>query len=216
MATENDKVNTGALATLVVVGTASMIGISLAVNALVRHEVGSVGLAREGQGELAYRDLKTKELQRLSSPAALSDAGTGHVSIPIERAMTLVLTDLKRSPWNATPAPPPDAGTDAAAEAADAGAEAADAGAEAADAGADAAPEASDAGPTPEPPGSTPLTPLVPPGGKPGTVAPSMRPSATPRPPGAPTPTPTPAAPSAAAPPAAPTPPASPAPPATP
>jgi hypothetical protein len=212
MATENDKVNTGALATLVVVGTASMIGISLAVNALVRHEIGNVGAAREGQGELAYQDLRTEQLQRLSSPAALSDAGTNHVSVPIERAMNLVLADLKRSPWNATPAPPPDAGADAAVEAVDAGTEAADA-------GADAAPEASDAGFTPEPPGSTPLTPLVPspPGGaKPGTVAPSMRPSPAPRPPVTPAPTPTPATPTPPTPPAAPTPPASPAPPATP
>jgi hypothetical protein len=210
MATENDKVNTGALATLVVVGTASMVGISLAVNALVRHEVGNVGAAREGQGELAYQDLRTEQLQTLSSPARLSDAGTSHVSIPIERAMNLVLADLKRSPWNATPAPPPDAGSDAAAEVADAGADAADA-------SADASLAASDAGPSPEPPGSTPLTPLVPssPDGKPGTVAPSMRPSPTPRPPVAPTPTPTPAPPTTA-PPVTPTPPASAAPPATP
>jgi hypothetical protein len=211
MATENDKVNTGALATLVVVGTASMIGISLAVNALVRHELGTVGLAREGQGETAYRDLKTEQLERLSAPAALSDAGTGHVSIPIERATSLVLADLKRSPWNATPAPPPDAGADAAAEVADAGADAAP---DASDAG--VARESSDAG-GPEPPGATPLSPSAPSspqGGEPGPMPPGMRPSLSPRPPVAPAPTPTPP-PAPKAPPAAP-PPAPPAPPATP
>src|SRR5262245_39826196 len=100
MATENDKVNTGALATLVAVGTASMIGITLAVNALVRHEVGNVHAVRDDQGGVAYRDLRAEQLGRLSASPALSDAGTGHVTIPIERSMGLVLADLKRSPWN--------------------------------------------------------------------------------------------------------------------
>ena len=165
MATEDDKVNTGALATLVAVGASAMIGISLGVNALVRHEAGTIGAMRDEVGADAYRGLKKAQLEALEAPAARVDGGKGEVSIPIERAMKLVLTDLKRSPWNATPAPPLDAGTDAAAETPDAGA--------------DAAPTAevdaggAGTGAVPEPPAPAPLSPVAP--------KPSARPS-SPRP----------------------------------
>jgi hypothetical protein len=187
MATEEDKIDTGALATVVAVGTAGMIGISLAVNALVRHEVGSVSAGRDEAGENAYRSFKKTELEKLSAPAAWVDQGKGQVSIPIERAMGIVLEDLKRNPWNATPAPPPDAGATPATEAADAGTEAADAGADAA-----AAPEA-DAG-TPEPPASAPLSPsaappasaAAPKGSAPRTLPPPTVPATPPPPASAP------------------------------
>ena len=206
MATENDKVNTGALATLVAVGTAAMIGVCLAVNALVRHEIGSVGALRDEVGGDAYRTLKQAQLDKLDAPAAWSDRGKGHVAIPIDRAMKLVIADLKRSPWNATPAPPPDAGVDAAVETADAGADAA---VEASDAGADAAI-------TPEPPASAPLSPSAAPPAPPVPTS-AVQPTPSPAPKPAPAPKAVPAAPTAAAPAApAPAPAAPAAPPATP
>ncbi|HEX6277929.1 MAG TPA: hypothetical protein VFZ53_33025 [Polyangiaceae bacterium] len=178
MATEDDKIDTGALATVVAVGAAGMIGISLAVNALVRHEVGAVGAGRDEVGADAYRALKQQQLDKLSAPPGWADQNKGQVSIPIDRAMGLVLADLKRNPWSATPAPPPDAGADAAAETADAGAEGADAGADAAaGAGADAAAASeSDAGVAPEPSGSAALSPGTPPASS--GAAPSPQPSA--------------------------------------
>jgi hypothetical protein len=212
MATEDDKVNTGALATLVAVGTAAMIGISLAVNALVRHESRNVGAVRDEVGGNAYRTLKREQLEKLSAPATWSNRDKGQVSIPIDRAMKLVITDLKRSPWNATPSPPPDAGTDAAVETADAGAEAVDGGALAADAGADA-------GAAPEPPAPPSLSPSAAVPSPVPTTAPAPKTAPAPVPQPAPGPKPVPAAPTAAAPtPAAPAPaPAAPAaPPATP
>jgi hypothetical protein len=157
MATEDDKIDTGALATVVAVGTAGMIGISLAVNALVRHEMGAVGAGRDELGSNAYHELRQQQLDKLSAPAAWADRNKGQVSLPIDRAMSLVLGDLKRNPWSATPAPPPDAGADAAAETSDAGAEASDAGADG------AAASESDAGVAPEPPTSAPLPPSAPP-----------------------------------------------------
>jgi hypothetical protein len=196
MATEDDKIDTGALATVVAVGTAGMIGISLAVNALVRHEMGAVGAGRDEVGADAYRTIKKEQLDKLSAPAAWADQGKGQVAIPIDRAMGLVLADLKRNPWSATPAPPPDAGADAAAETAP----------EAADAGADgaAAPE-SDAGAAPEPSGSAPLSPGVPPAPQaPGSGAPAPTASA---PRVLPPPTVPPVAPPPASAPAQPTPP---------
>jgi hypothetical protein len=205
MATENDKVNTGALATLVAVGTAAMIGVSLAVNALVRHEVGSISAERDAVGADAYRALKQQQLDKLAAPAAWSNRDKGEVSIPIERAMNLVLTDLKRNPWNATPAPPPDAGADAAMETTDAGA--------------DAAASDTDAGATPEPSAAPPLSPSAAPTAStaptgPGS-APSPKPSAAPMPAGSVQPVPRPLQTAPPKPPAPPTPPST-QPPATP
>lgn len=206
MATENDKVNTGALATLVAVGTAAMIGISLAVNTLVRHEVGNISVERDAVGADAYHALKQSQLDKLTAPAAWSNRDKGQVSIPIERAMNLVLTDLKRNPWAATPAPPPDAGADAAAEAADAGADAA--------AAAD-----SDAGAAPEPPASASLSPSAAPPAPTApatpTSAPAPKPSAAPSPAGSIQPVPRPLQTTPPKPPAPPTPPST-QPPATP
>ena len=193
MATENDKVNTGALATLVAVGTAAMIGVCLAVNALVRHEVGSLGAVRDEVGSDAYRALKREQLDKLAAPAAWSDRAKGTVSIPIERAMNLVLTDLKRSPWNATPAPPPDAGA-APVEAADAGADGATA-------------DAADAAPAPEPPAPAPLSPSAAPPAPTAPAAPTTKPSAAPLPAGSIQPVPRPISTTPPKPPVPPTPP---------
>src|ERR1041384_1040538 len=102
MATEDDKIDTGALATVVAVGAVGMIGISLAVNALVRHEVGTVGAGRDEVGADAYRALKQKQLEKLSAPPSWADPNKGKVAIPVDRAMELVLGDLKRNPWSAT------------------------------------------------------------------------------------------------------------------
>jgi hypothetical protein len=138
MATEADKVNDGALATLVAVGTLSMIGICAFVTALVRHEMSNETERKElGAGQEVQ---KVKEAQRakLNAPPAWADRGKGLVSMPIERAKELVLTDLARDPNTATPPPPrpEDAGVTPAAIVPDAGAENADAGADtASDAG---------------------------------------------------------------------------------
>jgi hypothetical protein len=193
MATENDKVNTGALATLVAVGTAAMIGVCLAVNALVRHEVGSVSAVRDEVGSDAFRALKKDQLEKLAAPAAWSDRAKGTVSIPIERAMDLVLKDLKRNPWNATPAPPPDAGALAPAEA--------------------------DAGAAPEPSASVPLSPSATPPAPTAPAAPGSGagpgPSAAPSPAGSVQPVPRPISTVPTRPPTPPVPPSAP-PPATP
>jgi hypothetical protein len=137
MATETDKVNTGALATLTLVGTAATVAIALAVTALVRNEAHSVTAERSAVSDAEVRKLKESQLESLNAGPAWSDRTRTKVSLPIERAMGLVVSDLQKDPRKATPPAPADAGVDAAAG--DAGAEAADAGAQAADAGAEAA-----------------------------------------------------------------------------
>lgn len=103
MATEPDKINTGVLGTIVVVGAFAMLGISLAVTALVRAELDETE-ARLGQDfNRPVRELTTGQLGELTAPPAYVDEPKGIVSIPIERAMELVVRDLKRNPYAATP-----------------------------------------------------------------------------------------------------------------
>jgi hypothetical protein len=153
MATETDKVNNGALATLTLVGTAATVAIALAVTALVRYEAHSVTAERSNAGDAEVRALKAGQQEKLNANPAWSDKTRTKINLPIERAMGLVVSDLQKDPRKATPPAPP--GVDAGvADAGDAGAEAADAG----DAGAgaaDAGTEAADAA-APVPEGAAP------------------------------------------------------------
>jgi hypothetical protein len=126
MATEADKVNTGALATILTVGALAMIGISTAVTALVRYELETEGTTKGGGANLrTVEELDRNQRAELSKEASVvSDAQRRRYNIPIERAMQVMLQDLQRDPNTAT-APPllPDAGAasaDAAASAAEA------------------------------------------------------------------------------------------------
>ena len=142
MATIPDKVNTGALATVVAVGAISMIGISAALTAMVRAEQDAHELEKGTTANLRPKtDLARIATEELNKPAHLLEQG--RVALPIERAMTLVVDDISKNPNRATDPTPPDAGKPAVAETpaeADAGAMTeGDAGAPAAE-GADAEP----------------------------------------------------------------------------
>jgi hypothetical protein len=115
MATEHDSVDTGALATLVVVGVFAILGVALGVDALYRNEVSKVGSERADGASHEVDELVTGQRAALDAQP-----------LPIDRAMSAVVLDLQRNPWSATPPmPDKDAGADAAAEGEDAGADAA-------------------------------------------------------------------------------------------
>lgn len=130
MATEADKVNDGALATLIAVGVFSMIGISAFVTALVRYEMSSEAERKDVGAARQAREIAAAQRAKLSAPPAWVDRGKGLVSVPIDRAKELVVGDLTRDPNSATPPPPrpEDAGAAPAANVPEAGTEAADAG----------------------------------------------------------------------------------------
>ena len=116
MATEADKVNTGALATILTVGALAMIGISTAVTALVRYELESESSVKGGGANLrTVEELDRNQRAELSKDATLSDPQRRRYNIPIDRAMQVMLQDLQRDPNTAT-APPllPDAGAESA------------------------------------------------------------------------------------------------------
>ena len=121
--TEADKINTGALGTLVAVGLFAMLSITAAVTALVRHDIEVEEAAKDADANQVVTALKASQHATLSGPASYVDRGKGVVSLPIDLAKGLVVAELARDPNSATPpAPPKPAASAAAAVDSDAGA----------------------------------------------------------------------------------------------
>jgi hypothetical protein len=186
MATEEDKVNTGALITLVGVSTFAMIAVTLAVTAIARDEMGQAQEAKEGSGATQYHDLRGAQLASL---------GNG---VTIEQSMQNVVQGLARDPGSATPPIPVTTATAAPASA--------DGSAAAGGAPAKAAPAAGGAPAVPSPADKAPAAaekPSAAGAGKAVGAAPKANPAAPAATPVAPKPAsgqPTPAAPATPAP----------------
>ena len=189
--TEADKINTGALGTLVAVGLFAMLSITAAVTALVRHDIEVEESTKDADANEVVTALKKTQRETLNRPAGYVNRGKGVVSLPIDLAKGLVVSELEKDPNSATPPPPPkaDAGAVEAADAAVAG----DAGAALAAGGASgAAPDTNKAGAA-----GKPEEPKKPEQGR-EVVKPTPATSAKPTP--VPTPTPTAATPGAESP----------------
>jgi hypothetical protein len=128
MATEPDKVDSGVLGTLAVVLAFGLVATGLAITALVRTEADELHAERSGTNE-ALAEMRGAQEADLNLPPAYMDQQAGVVRLPIDRAMQVVVRDLRKNPESAT-APKPAAHTngDAAGEGAalPAGTEAAD------------------------------------------------------------------------------------------
>jgi hypothetical protein len=161
MATEEDRIDAGVLLTIGSVLTVSVLGVALAVTALVRSESDELTAEKGATANLRpIQELDKLQAAELEKPPTWFDRDAGLVTLALSRARTLMLEDIKKDPNKATwPAPPPpDAGAKPApvVEAADGGAEGGEAPEQptgAADGG--AAPKAPEEGPeapeTPEP-----------------------------------------------------------------
>jgi hypothetical protein len=127
--TQVDKVNAGALGTLVAVGLLAMLSITAAVTALVRHDIEIEESEKAADANQVVISLKDSQRGTLSSPAGYIDRGKGLVSLPIDLAKGLVVSELQKDPNSATPTPPPKTDAVAAEAAVDGGATSTDAGA---------------------------------------------------------------------------------------
>ncbi|MBX3130882.1 MAG: hypothetical protein KF718_29455 [Polyangiaceae bacterium] len=106
MSTEQDSVNAGAIGTLVALLTFAVVGVALAVTALVRAEADAEVAGKQPAG--MHVAIVKPQKDSLTEPAAWVDQGKGEVSIPIERAMELTAKALREDPESATaPAPAP-------------------------------------------------------------------------------------------------------------
>ncbi len=108
MSTQADKLNTGVIGTIVVVGALSMISISSLLTALVRSEERSINASRPTNADLTtVAELKRAQQATLDAPVAWKDKAAGRVTMPIEAAMEVVLAQYKRDPEAASPPVPP-------------------------------------------------------------------------------------------------------------
>ena len=106
MASEEDKPNTGALATLIVVSVFSMIAVTLGVMAITRDALGTAHAEKEAAGAREYEALRSGQLKEL-------EGGTS-----IDQLKQDIVKGLKRDPnfaspvlsASAAPAAPPDDG----------------------------------------------------------------------------------------------------------
>ncbi|HKO47690.1 MAG TPA: hypothetical protein VJV79_08200 [Polyangiaceae bacterium] len=101
--TEVDKINTGALGTLVAVGLFAMLSITAAVTALVRHDVEVEEASKDASANQVVTELKASQHSALNGPPGYVDRGKGLVSLPIDLAKGLVVAELARDPNSATP-----------------------------------------------------------------------------------------------------------------
>jgi len=106
LATEEDKINTGALGTLVTVGLFAMLSITAAVTALVRHDIEAEEALKDADANQVVTELKAKQHDALTGPAKYVDRNKGLVSLPIDIAKGLVVAELQRDPNSATPPAP--------------------------------------------------------------------------------------------------------------
>ena len=93
MATELDKVNNGALATLIAVVALGVIGVAWAVTALTRQQMSAHAFEKEGSAQAERNALSQ------SQKAALEQG------MPIEAAMQAVVRELAKNPQSASPPP---------------------------------------------------------------------------------------------------------------
>jgi len=108
MATQSDQTNTGVITTIVVVGSFAMITISAMVTAMVRSEEARLDAERPTNADLqTVATLDEQQLGRLTAPAHWVSQPGGKITLPIERAMQVVVDEYKKSPEAASPPPPP-------------------------------------------------------------------------------------------------------------
>jgi hypothetical protein len=105
MATEQDTVSTGAIGTLVAVLALAVVVVGLGVTALVRSEQTALAAERESAANLRpIRELKAAQLAELNASPAWVDRGRGVVTVPISRAMELVLEETRIGKEKSAPA----------------------------------------------------------------------------------------------------------------
>jgi hypothetical protein len=92
MATEADKVNNGAMATLIAVVALGVVGVALAVTALTRMQQSAEYGGKEASAQAEYQALLKEQHEKLAS------------GMPIEAAMQAVARELTKDPQSASPA----------------------------------------------------------------------------------------------------------------
>jgi hypothetical protein len=110
MSNEPDEVNSGALATAIILVALATVAVATVVEALVRTTLKEVSVEKDQTQERAFRHMKSEQLGLLNAAPAWRDRAAGLVSVPIAQAMQIVLTDIRSNPYALSPGykPPED------------------------------------------------------------------------------------------------------------
>jgi hypothetical protein len=117
MSNQVDTVNSGALATIIGIVALSTLGVALTVTALVRDETKTVLSVKDLTQENGVRGLRADQQAQLNALPSWVSKKDQTVSLPIERAMALTVTQVRDNPLALTPgtkAPEPAASPEAA------------------------------------------------------------------------------------------------------
>lgn len=106
MATEPDKVDSGVLGTLIAALAFGVLLTALGITALVRTDTDELEAERSNTNE-TFAAVRGAQEADLYLPPAYMDEKAGIVRLPIDRAMQMVVRDLRRNPQSATAEPPP-------------------------------------------------------------------------------------------------------------
>src|SRR6185436_4049133 len=97
--TEPDNTNVGLIATVVVVGALLVVSTAAALTALVRTQSSEYGQEVGAYANLgAVKRLKAEQAAKLEGSPAYTDKTKGLVSLPIDRAIGLVTSELTKNP----------------------------------------------------------------------------------------------------------------------
>jgi hypothetical protein len=117
--TEPDNTNVGLIATVVVVGALLVVSTAAALTAMVRTESALHGTEVGAYANLGtVKRLKADQAAKLEASPAWANKEKGLVSLPIDRAMGLVTSEISKNPNLATPEAPATAQPAATGEAA--------------------------------------------------------------------------------------------------
>ncbi len=108
MSNEPDKVNSGALATMIVLVAFATLAVALVVTALVRQETARLQAEGDQNQERPFRQLRSEQESKLSDAPAWADQAAGLASIPINSAMQLVLEEVRENPLAMSPGNKPE------------------------------------------------------------------------------------------------------------
>lgn len=106
MSNEPDTVNSGALATMIVLVALSTLGVALVVTALVRDETNRLE-ADSGTGQSrSFESLWYEQEAKMNAAPSWVDREEGIARIPVPSAMEIVLENVRQNPYELSPGTP--------------------------------------------------------------------------------------------------------------
>jgi hypothetical protein len=103
MSNQPDKVNNGALASILVITALATFGVALVVTALVREETARLRSEGDAAQERSFRQLRAEQETKLNASAGWVDKEAGLAKVPVGSAQQIVLEAMRDNPLALSP-----------------------------------------------------------------------------------------------------------------